>query len=395
MKRTKPLARVLAPLTLAAIVLTACGESSTASTSTIVVAPLVVVTAVKDDPKSELLAAVYARVLEDAGFHVSRKDPVSLDRAGYYATLQAGDFQLIPEFSGELLDFVYDQPGAPVSPTTLVPVAPASTEAPITIPPTSTVASLTNTTLAGDTGTTDSGTTDSSTTDPSTTDPSTTAAPSTTVATGDTSTLDTGTTVPAPISTGRSVVEQLVAIRAALPPTLDVSNGIMAEVKLVIACTPAAMKANDAAQLITLTNLASVAPNIRLGGSAEFMSATDQGMAALTNYYGGEFKSTVTVEEADMAAAVDNDEADCFTLDSMNPVITTKRMTVLIDDKVMVVSNSAMALLAKAVATPDLVAALDTLAGSLTTERLNQMLNEVVANGTDPVVVANAFMDSI
>jgi glycine betaine/choline ABC-type transport system substrate-binding protein len=70
-------------------------------------------------------------------------------------------------------------------------------------------------------------------------------------------------------------------------------------------------------------------------------------------------------------------------------------MTVLIDDKVMVPSNAAIALLASGIATPDLLAAIDTLNASLTTERLNQMLNEVVANGTDPTVVANAFMDSI
>jgi glycine betaine/choline ABC-type transport system substrate-binding protein len=381
MKRTNSLVRMLAPLTLAALVLTACGGSSDATpSSTIVLTPRVVVTSVKDDPTSQLLAAVYARVLEDAGFRVSRKDPVDMDRAAYYAAIQAGEFQLIPDFSADLLHFVYDQPGAPVAPTTVVPAGPASTEAPIVLATSTTVASLTNTTVpTGDT------TADTSATTAATT---TTAAPSTTAG-------NTTTTTPTLLSTGRSITEQLVAIRAALPTTLDASNGLFAEHKLVVACTPTAMKSNETLQLITLTNLASIAPSIRLAGSAEFMAATDGGLSTLLDSYGAEFKDVVTVEEADMAKAVDDDTADCFATDSMNPVIATKRLTTMVDDKVMVESNAALALLAKDVATPDLLAALDTLSAELTTEKLNQMLNEVVANGTDPVVVANAFMDSI
>jgi glycine betaine/choline ABC-type transport system substrate-binding protein len=371
--------RTLAPLALAGVVLAACGNSSstTTSSSTIALSPRVVVTSVKDDPKSELLAAIYARVLDDAGFRVSRKDPVALDRAGYYAALQAGDFQLIPDFSGDLLKFVYDQPGAPVAPTTLAPPSgPASTEVAVTIPPTTTIASLTGTTVPGDTGV-------------STTAAPTTAAPTTTAGESTTTTLFTIS------SNGRSVTEQLVAIKAALPSTLSVNDGLLAEDKQVIACTPATLKAHENNQFITLTNLASLAPDIRIGGSAAFMADAEFGMPALIDHYGGDFKGSVTVEEADMGAAIDNGDAECFAMSSMNPVITTKRMTVLIDDKVMVPSNAAIALLASGIATPDLIAAIDTLNASLTTERLNQMLNEVVANGTDPTVVANAFMDSI
>lgn len=382
MKRTNPLARALAPLTLAAIVLTACGGSSDSSSSTTAaVAPRVVVTSVKDDPTSELLAAVYARVLEDAGFRVARKDPVALDQAGYYEAIKNGEFQLIPEFSGDLLHYVYSLPGAPVAPTTVVPEAPASTEAPISIAPTSTVASLTNTTAVTDTG---AATTDAA---------STTAATTTTPAS--TSVADSGTTVPPLTNSGRSITEQLVAIRAALDPALDVSNGLYAEKKLVVACTPETMKTNETLQLITLTNLASIAPSVRLAGSAEFMADPEGGLAALQHFYGGEFKELVTVEEADMGAAVDEGKADCFALESLNPVITNKRLTVMVDDKVMEPSNAAIALMAKSVATPDLVAAIDTLATELTVEKLNQMLNEVLTNGTDPTVVANAFMDSL
>ncbi len=380
MQRTTPTSRMftrlIAPITAGAIFMAACGGSgSSAPSSSISVTPRIVITSVKGDTTSQLLAAIYARVLDDAGFRVSRKDPVDMDRAAYYAAIQAGEFQLIPDFTGDLLEFVYSQPGAGTAPTTLVPNAPASTEAPITIPTTTTIS--TDTTLTGDTGVSTTSTA------------ATTTAPATTV-------LESTTTTAAPvIGNGRSVTEQLVAIRAALPASLAVNDASIAEAKQVVACTPAAMKANSNSQLITLTNLASIAPNIRLGGSGAFMADQESGLGALQNYYGGEFKDTVTVEDADLADAIDNDLADCFALDSMNSVIATKQLTIMVDDKVMVPSNAAMALLASSIATSDLVAALDTLNSALTTARLNQMLNEVTTNGTDPTVVANAFMDTL
>jgi glycine betaine/choline ABC-type transport system substrate-binding protein len=46
------------------------------------------------------------------------------------------------------------------------------------------------------------------------------------------------------------------------------------------------------------------------------------------------------------------------------------------------------------VGTPDVVAAIDSLIATLTTERLNQMLVQI-AGGTDPRVVADAFFATI
>jgi len=54
-----------------------------------------------------------------------------------------------------------------------------------------------------------------------------------------------------------------------------------------------------------------------------------------------------------------------------------------------------VALMDSTIATPEAIFALDNLAASLTTERLNQMLNQIINNGADPVVVANAFVDTI
>ena len=375
MKRTnlsaRPALRALAPVAFAALAFAACGSSSgTGSPSTsIVVTPRIVVTSVKGDTKSALLAAMYVRVLQDAGFRVSTKDPVALDRAGYYESLQRGDFQLIPEFTSDLEQFLYSQPGAPTPPTTVRPSGTATTVAPITLPP-ATTASATTSTATGDTAA------------------STTAAP-TTVA-GSTTT----TTVKA-INNGRSVSEQIAAIKAVLPTGLAISNGTSAENKQVIACTAAAIKSTQASQLVTLTDLAGLAPNITLGGSAAFFADKEFGYPAFGTFYGGTFKATVTVETAGLADAFEKGTIGCAAMNSMNPVITTKQLTVLEDDKVMVPSNAAITLMTASVAQGQVIAALDTLNASLTTARLNQMVNEVDTNHTDPTVVANAFMNTL
>jgi glycine betaine/choline ABC-type transport system substrate-binding protein len=367
--------RALAPLALAAVVLAACGSSSTASPgSSIVVTPRIVVTSVKGDTKSALLAAMYVRVLQDAGFRVSTKDPVELDRAGYYTALQRGDFQLIPDFTADLEQFLYSQAGAPTPPTTVRPSGTATTVAPATLPPATTAPASSTTSGAATT----------------TAAATTTTAAATTTAAGSTS-----TTVVKAINNGRSVAEQITAIKAALANGTAVGNGSAAEYKQVIACTSAAIKATQAAQLVTLTDLAGLAPGITLGGSAAFFADKEFGYPALTSFYGGTFKATVTVDDSGLADALDKGTIGCAAMSSMNPLITTKQLVVLDDDKVMVPSNAAVALMSASIAEGQVIAALDTLNASLTTARLNQMVNEVDTNHTDPIVVANAFMNTL
>jgi glycine betaine/choline ABC-type transport system substrate-binding protein len=364
--------RAIAPVALAAVMFTACGSSSASPSSSVVVTPRVVVTSVKGDTKSALLAAMYVRVLQDAGFRVSTKDPVELDRAGYYQALQRGDFQLIPDFTDELQQFLYSQPGAPTPPTTARPSGTATTVAPVTLSPTTTAATSTTT---ADTA--------SATTGASTTAAVTTTAGATT------------TTVAKAINNGRSVSEQITAIKAALATGVAIGNGSSAENKQVIACTADAIKSTQAAQLVTLTDLAGLAPGITLGGPAAFFADKEFGYPAFGTFYGGAFKATVTVEDAGLGDAFDKGTIGCAALNSMNPLITTKRLTVLQDDKVMVPSNAAVAFMSSTIAEGQVIAAIDTLNASLTTARLNQMVTEVETNHTDPIVVANAFMNTL
>jgi osmoprotectant transport system substrate-binding protein len=79
---------------------------------------------------------------------------------------------------------------------------------------------------------------------------------------------------------------------------------------------------------------------------------------------------------------------------SLDPIITTKRLTILVDDKAMARGNAVVPVLSKSIATQDLITVLTQVNAALTSTKINQMLNQINAGGTDPVTVANAFLDT-
>ena len=378
MKRTNPATRLftrcVATLALTSLVLAACSDDSSSSTTTLPPQPRITVTSFKDDPASQLLAEIYARLLEDAGFRVSRRDPVDMDLAGAFEAVADGSIGVIPVWSGDLVHYLYSQTDAPTSTTTPEPTGPASTLAPVTIP---------TTTLPPDTTTGD--TTEDTTVDTTTGD---TGADTTT---GDT-TEDTTTTTTPP-SNGRGVLEQVVAIQTVIGDRAVIDTGMLAENKTVVACLPATFDALADVQLTSLTDLASNAPRIRLGATEEWQNDEAAGMPALLRFYGGEYKDVVTVDDPG-AAAVAGD-ADCLAINSMDPAITSERMTILADPVPVFPGNAALALASVEVGTPDMLAVIDSVASSLTTEQLNKMVRQIVENGADPAVLANIFVDSL
>ena len=336
MRTTSPVRRplrALALLTVGGLAVGACGSSDGATTETSsFVAPKVIVTSIAGDDESALFAAIYARVLEDAGYRVARKDPIALDRAGYVDALAKGTVNLVPDWTKDLVAFVYDQPGAPTAST--IEQAATTTE-PNTEPTTGAVS-----------------------------------------------------------ANGRSLPEQIVAIRAALPEGVSVGEPSIGEDKQSIACNQATMKANKDNDFVSLFSLSAAATTIRLGGSAAWMVDDQVGYPAFQRTYGGAFKDVLTIEDADLAASLDADEVDCVAVQSLDPIVTREKLTVLLDDKAMVRGNAAVPLLSTSVATNDLITVLTQVNNALTSNKINQLLNEINTNGTDPVTVANAFLDT-
>ncbi len=203
------------------------------------------------------------------------------------------------------------------------------------------------------------------------------------------------TTTTGPVSAnGRSVPEQIVAMRAALPDGVAVGEPTVGEDKASIACTQATMAANANNNFVGLFSLSAAAASIRLGGSAAWMADDEVGYPAFQRFYGGEFDAVLTIEDADLETAIDADEVDCVAVESLDPIVTRAKLTVLIDDKAMVRGNALVPLLSSSIATDDLITVLTQVNNALSSNKINQMLNEIVTNGTDPVTVANAFLDT-
>ncbi len=386
MKRTNPsLTRRVgaAGLALLAITVAACTKKEEESLPSLAVMPRVEITSVAGDSTSALLAAIYARALENSGVRVVRKDPVDLDRAGYVQALLDGQFQMIPETSRGLLQFVLAD--TPTESTVTTEAQTGTTRAPITLP------TVPDTTTP-DTSTPDSGaSTSAAATTAETTVPETTAPPTTEATTS--SAESTSTTI-APTN-GYSVSAQLVAINSNIDSKLLAYGASIAEQRTVVACTVEYMKAQEAYQLYTLTDLASLAPSTRFAASAAFQSDATDGLPRLLAVYAPEFQSVQTIEADGFEAAIDAGTTDCLAIDSLDPLITTKNLTVLIDDQYMVPMNVSIALMTSTAATPEVTSALDVVAGALSTEKFNQLLREVLENGGDVTTVANAFVDNI
>ena len=81
--------RAIAAVTVLTALAAACGSDSEATATTIALPQTVIVTHVDGDPMSQLMAALYAQGLENAGLRVIRKDPIG-DRSVYYDVPPAG-----------------------------------------------------------------------------------------------------------------------------------------------------------------------------------------------------------------------------------------------------------------------------------------------------------------
>ena len=99
-----PIRPVLALSLAAALVLSSCGGDDNSTDDEVIVNPTINVGRTPE-PISQLMAEIYSQGLENAGYRVGRKDPVA-DQATAIAGLEAGNVQLISDFSGTLLSYL-------------------------------------------------------------------------------------------------------------------------------------------------------------------------------------------------------------------------------------------------------------------------------------------------
>jgi osmoprotectant transport system substrate-binding protein len=339
---------------VAALALGACGSDGdssgsddTSTAGSVSSGPLTVTVSSGNFAESELLGEIYAQAMENAGIRVARKDPIGA-REAYYAAIKAGEVSLIPEYTNSLLSFAQRTEGVTATvPSTVGPVDTAATS---------------------DTTAT-SGTEDS------------------------TATSDTGTASSAPAAAnGPTIEDQVAMIQQVLPDNLTVGQPSTAEDKDVIVCSSAIAEQYS---LTNLSDLAAVADQITLGAPPEFEDRTPFGLVGFKDIYGAEFKEFVPLEIGVIADSIKSGAIDCGNLFSTMSVILTEGLLPLEDDKTMVAHEAVLPLLTTEAATPEVLAALDAVSASLTTDVLKSLMVKIEVDKLSADVVAKEFLGSL
>ena len=304
MKRTFLVTVAVAAATGLAV--TACGSSKAANSSGSGSGSLsgtTITVGSANFPENVLLGEIYAQSLEAKGAKITRKLNIG-NRETYFAALQSGDIQLLPEYTNSLNAFL----------------AKAKNATP----------------------------------------------------------------------TATNVEEQLKEITSNLPDKLTLLAPSTAEDKDVIVCNKAAA---DKYSLKTLDDLGKNAPNIVIGGPAEFKDRKPFGLAGFEELYKTKFKDFVPLEIGQpVADALKADKIQCGNLFSTDPFIIADNLVALDDTKPIVPNEAVVPLIAKDKATDGVKSVLNGVSDKLDTEGLKKMMVEVATNAKDPAVVAKDWL---
>ena len=316
---------------VAALLFGACGSDESSSADTGVTIPKITL-GVTTDPESRLLGELYAQSLEGAGYRVSRKTPYA-DEAALYAAVAAGEVQIAPQFANTLLRSL-DESATPISGSVVTTI-------PNTLPP-------------------------------AVADTTTTAADATTT-----------TVAPPP--------DPLANLRAALPSTLTVGESSKAVHAQVVACNTAL---ESLAAVTSISELAKVAGDLRLGGPEAFETATPFGLSALADEYEATFKEFVAVDDDTLGEKILAGDLDCGVFESTDSDIVTASLTIMVDDLAIAPIDPVLPLLTTPAATADALAIVNSVSGAISTTSLNQMLAQITVAEVDPGVVAKTFLSN-
>jgi osmoprotectant transport system substrate-binding protein len=189
--------------------------------------------------------------------------------------------------------------------------------------------------------------------------------------------------------TATNLDEQVAEINEALPENLTIGQPSNAQDKDVIVCS---REVADQYELATLSQLAEVSGEIRLGAPPEFETRAPFGLVGFQEIYGADFKEFVPLQIGQIADAITGGQIDCGNMFSTMSSITTKDLVALEDDKVIVPNENVLPLLTRAAATPELLQIVDAVSAQLDTDKLKAMMVTIEVDGQSPDVVAKAFL---
>lgn len=180
-------------------------------------------------------------------------------------------------------------------------------------------------------------------------------------------------------------------LQESLPDDLTVLEMAEAEDKDSVVVT---QETADEFGLVSIADLAPHAPNMVLGGPAEWRDRFT-GVPGLQEVYGLEFSSfrpldagsTLTVQ------ALLNGQIDAGNIFSTDPAIAENDFVVLEDPEALFAAQNVVPLIATDKVTSEVEDALNTVSAGLTTENLTEMMVQV--QDTDPAEVAREFVDGL
>jgi osmoprotectant transport system substrate-binding protein len=147
--------------------------------------------------------------------------------------------------------------------------------------------------------------------------------------------------------------------------------------------------------LKTIADLAPVAGQLTLGGSAEWKTRPKSGVPALKSVYGVSFKNYITLDAGDKLSknALKTGRVQATDIFSTDVDIAKNGWVVLEDPKGMFSAQNVVPLINKAKATDTVTTALNAVSAKMTTAGL-LALNAEVAGGKDPAVVAKEWLSA-
>jgi osmoprotectant transport system substrate-binding protein len=192
--------------------------------------------------------------------------------------------------------------------------------------------------------------------------------------------------------TAKTSDEVYSQLKAKVPSTLEVLDQSKAQdTDSVTVTKETAAKYN----LKTIGDLAPVAGQLTLGGSAEWKTRTKSGVPALKSVYGVTFKNYITLDAGDKLSknALKTGRVQATDIFSTDVDISKNGWVVLEDTKGMFSAQNVVPLINKSKATDTVTTTLNTVSAKMTTAGL-LALNTEVANGKDPAVVAKEWLST-
>lgn len=193
-----------------------------------------------------------------------------------------------------------------------------------------------------------------------------------------------------PSSTAATTSDVDAALRAGLPPTLEILNPAPAQDKDSVTVTQATASRYH---LASIGDLRPVSKTMTFGGPPEFKTRAD-GLAGLQKHYGVTFKAFDPLDESGpitLAALRDGkvQAADVFTT---TPQITTDKLVPLADPKSNFAAQNVVPLVYKKAMTPTITRTLNEVSARLTTQALIQMNNAIIVQHANYSDVAAGFL---